>query len=176
HGVSARAHRGPRARGTHVGLGARPTPHPRTGTGVRGAGRGRVPAAHGAARRSAAGSRRAGATGRLDRSGDRGPTGVQPAHRGPETGSDPKALGRGDRTMNPRSPVETLTSAPARRVDEVCDRFEAACREGRWPRIEDYLDQCPDEARGALLHELVQLDEYYRREDYRKRFPELDPA
>ncbi len=77
--------------------------------------------------------------------------------------------------MNPPSSIETLNSAPARYVDEVCDRFEAACREGLWPRIEDYLDRCPDEARGALVHELIQLDEYYRREDYRKRFPELAP-
>ena len=79
--------------------------------------------------------------------------------------------------MNPPpSSVETLRSVPARQVDEVCDRFETACRAGQYPRIEDYLKECPDEARRALLHELIQLDEYYRREDYRRRFPELDPV
>ena len=28
---------------------------------------------------------------------------------------------------------------PSERVDEACDRFEAAWRAGRAPRIEDYL-------------------------------------
>ncbi len=70
--------------------------------------------------------------------------------------------------------VETLPATPARRVDELCDRFETACKEGRWPRIEDFLDECPNEVRWSLLRELIQLDEYYRQADYRKRFPELD--
>lgn len=78
--------------------------------------------------------------------------------------------------MNPTSSVETLPLAPARRMDELCDLFEKACREGQSPRIEDYLDQCPIEARGPLLQELIHLDDYYRREDYRRRFPELDSS
>lgn len=79
--------------------------------------------------------------------------------------------------MNPSpSSVETLHSVPARQVDEVCDRFESACKAGEQPRIEDYLNECPAQVRRALLHYLIQLEEYYRREDYRRRFPELDPS
>ena len=37
----------------------------------------------------------------------------------------------------------------ARRIDEVCRRFEADWREGRQPRIEDYLADVPDEGRPA---------------------------
>ena len=37
----------------------------------------------------------------------------------------------------------------ARRIDEVCRRFEAGWRDGRRPRIEDYLGEVPDE--GAPL-------------------------
>jgi aminoglycoside phosphotransferase (APT) family kinase protein len=38
----------------------------------------------------------------------------------------------------------------ARRIDEVCRRFEADCRAGRQPRVDDYLDDVPEEARPAL--------------------------
>jgi WD40 repeat protein/tRNA A-37 threonylcarbamoyl transferase component Bud32 len=70
----------------------------------------------------------------------------------------------------------------ARRVDEVCDRFEIAWREGRQPRIEDYLGDATEPERSALLRELLLLDIHYRRqrgetpqvEDYGPRFPELD--
>jgi WD40 repeat protein len=73
----------------------------------------------------------------------------------------------------------------ARRVDRACDRFEAACRDGPPPRVEDFLDGFPaGPTRAALLRELVPLEVHYRRtrsepcraEDYRGRFPDLDPA
>ncbi len=38
----------------------------------------------------------------------------------------------------------------ARRIDEVCRRFEADWQEGRQPRIDDYLGDVPDEGRPAL--------------------------
>jgi hypothetical protein len=44
-----------------------------------------------------------------------------------------------------------------RRVDAVCDRFEAALRSGPVPRIELYLAMVPDPARNALLAELLAL-------------------
>lgn len=75
--------------------------------------------------------------------------------------------------MNAPLTAYTLHSSAARWVDEVCDRFEAACQQGSWPRIEGYLDGCPHEARDALVFELIQIEEHYRREDYRKRFPDL---
>jgi eukaryotic-like serine/threonine-protein kinase len=45
----------------------------------------------------------------------------------------------------------------ARRIDEVCRRFEAGCREGRRPRIEDYLVDVSPEGRPALRAELEAL-------------------
>jgi serine/threonine protein kinase/formylglycine-generating enzyme required for sulfatase activity len=68
-------------------------------------------------------------------------------------------------------------------VEQVCDRFEAAWRAGTPPRVEDFLDGWQGPDRAALLRELVALDVYHRRrrgaecraEDYRARFPALDP-
>jgi serine/threonine-protein kinase len=71
----------------------------------------------------------------------------------------------------------------ARRLDRVCNAFEAAWRTGVRPRIEDFLDGWAGSGRSALLRELVLLDAHYRRrdgdlvpEDYRGRFPDFDPA
>ena len=51
----------------------------------------------------------------------------------------------------------TAPSPPtlARRVDEACDRFEAAWKAGRRPRIEDSLAEVPEPGRPALLRELL---------------------
>jgi serine/threonine-protein kinase len=81
---------------------------------------------------------------------------------------------------DPEAPSESL----ARRVDQVCNRFEAAWKAGAPPRLEDFLGDVPGPERAALLGELVPLDVYYRRargeecrpEEYRGRFPDLDPA
>jgi serine/threonine-protein kinase len=72
----------------------------------------------------------------------------------------------------------------ARRLDQVCNRFEQVWRSGPAPRIEDFLYEASGEERAALLRELVLLDIHYRRrnaetprpEDYGSRFPELDAA
>jgi len=66
------------------------------------------------------------------------------------------------------------------RVEEMCDRFEAAWKAGRRPPIEDYLGEVPEAGRTALFHELLVLELTYRRrvgerptpEEYRCRFPE----
>jgi eukaryotic-like serine/threonine-protein kinase len=84
---------------------------------------------------------------------------------------------------------ETVIPVPlARRVNEICDRFEAqwqaAARTGNRPHIETYLAETTEPERSALLRELVLLDADYRRlaaespraEDYASRFPELDPT
>jgi serine/threonine-protein kinase len=77
-----------------------------------------------------------------------------------------------------------LALSARRRVDTVCDRFEAAWGTGVPPRLEDFLGE-PSRPEGpVLLRELVLLDLYYRRqggqecraEDYTARFPDLDPA
>jgi serine/threonine protein kinase len=66
------------------------------------------------------------------------------------------------------------------RIDDVCNRFEAAWKTGP-PRIEDFVEGWHGEDRAALLRELALLDQDYRRkrgeaspsEDYSARFPEL---
>jgi eukaryotic-like serine/threonine-protein kinase len=67
----------------------------------------------------------------------------------------------------------------AHRVDEACDRFEAAWRAGRAPRIEEYLESFGEHERMALLRQLVPLEWELRHkggerpdpEKYRRRFP-----
>jgi tetratricopeptide (TPR) repeat protein len=62
-------------------------------------------------------------------------------------------------------------------------RFEIAWLAGQQPRIEDYLGTAPEPECSTLLRELLLLEIYYRRragedpkpEDYRDRFPALDP-
>ncbi|MDB5337598.1 MAG: hypothetical protein JWN70_3217 [Planctomycetaceae bacterium] len=58
---------------------------------------------------------------------------------------------------------ETHPDLPSDLIDQVCDRFEAAAREGRDPRIEDFLDSFPELNRLALLYELIGLELDLRR-------------
>jgi tetratricopeptide (TPR) repeat protein len=68
-------------------------------------------------------------------------------------------------------------------INEVCNRFELAWQAGPRPRLEDFVGDTPEPARSALLRELIALDLDYRRqagenptaEEYRERFPALDP-
>jgi serine/threonine-protein kinase len=46
----------------------------------------------------------------------------------------------------------------ARRIDEICRRFEADWRDGRQPHIEDYLGEVPEKGRPALRAELEALE------------------
>ncbi len=83
---------------------------------------------------------------------------------------------------------ETLSADQAKRLDEVCDRFEAAWKAagaaGPQPRLEEFLPPGPDGDRPLALRELIHLDVYYRRGrgekpqlgEYRERFPDLDDA
>src|SRR5437762_9944210 len=79
---------------------------------------------------------------------------------------------------------ESLPPSVALRLDGVCNRFETAWRDGRRPRVEEFLGDSAEPERSALLRELIQLDAYHRRrrgegcrpEEYRDRFPALDPT
>lgn len=81
-------------------------------------------------------------------------------------------------------PSETLPSnlEALQRLNEHCNRFEAAWKSGPRPRLEDHLADAPADA--VLLRHLVLLDIDYRRqhgeepraEDYQQRFPVLDPS
>ncbi len=55
----------------------------------------------------------------------------------------------------PSHNLEGLDIDLARRIDEVCRRFEADWRAGRRPRIEDYLVDVTHEGRPALRAELI---------------------
>jgi tetratricopeptide (TPR) repeat protein/tRNA A-37 threonylcarbamoyl transferase component Bud32 len=78
-----------------------------------------------------------------------------------------------------------LSPAQALRVNEVCDRFEAAWKAAGpgepGPRIEDHLADAPEAGRALLLRHLILLDVDYRRlrgekpaaPEYADRFPSL---
>jgi hypothetical protein len=78
--------------------------------------------------------------------------------------------------------VTELVTAQVRRADQECDRFEAAWKAGRRPRVEDHVAAVPESERPALLHELIGLEVDYRRlggehlqaEEFLGRFPGVD--
>jgi serine/threonine-protein kinase len=69
------------------------------------------------------------------------------------------------------------------RVDEICDRFEAAWKAGRRSHIEDFLHEVPESDRATLAADLIAVECGYRRragespqtEEYCGRFPWLAP-
>jgi tRNA A-37 threonylcarbamoyl transferase component Bud32/sugar lactone lactonase YvrE len=77
-----------------------------------------------------------------------------------------------------------LSPSEAARVDEICDRFEAAWKAGGRPRIEDFSSARAEPERSNLLRELIALDVAYRQRtgeaptaaDYLARFPAIGPA
>src|SRR5271157_4946168 len=84
--------------------------------------------------------------------------------------------------MNPEplSRDDALRPEMADRLDQVCDRFEAACLANERPRIEDYLINEPDPEWVLLLSRLLRLELAYRTgrgelptlNEYVERFPE----
>jgi type VI secretion system protein ImpC len=60
----------------------------------------------------------------------------------------------------------SLSSLPpdeARRVDDLCARFEDAWKKGERPRIEDYRPEVPEAVWPVLLRELAAIESAYRR-------------
>ena len=70
------------------------------------------------------------------------------------------------------SSAEGRSIRPSERIDEACDRFEAAWRDGSPPRIEGYLAEALEVDRPALLGELVALERELRR--HRGEWPETE--
>ena len=66
------------------------------------------------------------------------------------------------------------------RVDQVCDRFEAAWSSGQRPLVEEYLTDAPEAERPSLLRELLTLELDLRTkagdiptfDEYLRRLPE----
>ncbi|MBV8487989.1 MAG: serine/threonine protein kinase [Planctomycetaceae bacterium] len=88
--------------------------------------------------------------------------------------------------MSADSPASGLDAAlaQARRIHRVCELFESRFRDGKQPRIEDFLAICCSEDRQSLFHELLALEIELRRErgetllpsDYHPRFAEFHGA
>lgn len=86
----------------------------------------------------------------------------------------------------PNASPDAITASLLRRLDRVCDQFEAAWKKasstGQRPQIAQYLGDMPEPQRSALLRELITLDIDYRRqageqpqaEDYHDWFPARD--
>src|SRR5687768_183487 len=78
------------------------------------------------------------------------------------------------------SPSQPLPIPVVRRVDAVCDQYEADWKAGKQPRIENYLGGSVEPERSALLRALLQLEmdllgRQQLRPDaaaYRARFPQ----
>src|SRR5438445_5303102 len=72
----------------------------------------------------------------------------------------------------------------ARRLDDVCRRFEDAWAAGQQPAIETYVHEAPDLEPAVLLPELIVIEIHYRRQggddpqpaEYHERFPALNAA
>ena len=63
----------------------------------------------------------------------------------------------------------------ARQIDAVCRRFEADWREGRRPRMEEYLVDVSHEGRSALRAELEALERELRPSEETVARPESGP-
>jgi WD40 repeat protein/tRNA A-37 threonylcarbamoyl transferase component Bud32 len=78
------------------------------------------------------------------------------------------------------SAQRSLSTVQSQTIDRLCDRFEAAWKTGRQPRIERYLTHAAPELRAELLRELLALEVEYRgrngeapsAQEYSARFPE----
>ena len=83
--------------------------------------------------------------------------------------------------MNVEQPTgpEHRPDHPALRLDAACDRFDAAWKEGRRPRIEDYLGEATESERPQWLEALLDVELDFRRDagealtpdEYHRRFP-----
>jgi hypothetical protein len=66
--------------------------------------------------------------------------------------------------------MSTPHSSVLERIDQVCDRYEAARLAGQRPRIDDYLREVPEAERSELLRELLRLEQAYLQDDQRRRW------
>lgn len=77
---------------------------------------------------------------------------------------------------------EKLSADQVALVNQFCDQFEQAWREGTTPDIVDHLTSAPESIRKVLLHELVLVDAAYRKRagtaidltSFYRRLPGLD--
>jgi serine/threonine protein kinase/WD40 repeat protein len=85
-------------------------------------------------------------------------------------------------TTRPHASAASLPLTVARQIDDVCGEFEAAWQADTRPDLAAFADRVTGPARTPLLHQLIRLDAYYRRQagetpaadEYAARFPDLD--
>lgn len=76
----------------------------------------------------------------------------------------------------------SLSPTEVRQIERICDRFEAAWKDGQQPRVETYLGTVAEPLRTTLLHQLLPLEWEYRLRagdrphsaEYEARFPGSD--
>lgn len=76
-----------------------------------------------------------------------------------------------------------LSDEILRRIDQACDDFESAWKDGSRPFVDDVLSDFPENARTVLLEELLPIEIAWRHrsgetptaDSYLFRFPNLDP-
>src|SRR5207237_10018054 len=95
--------------------------------------------------------------GRLSQPRNRRYARLQGTHHRTQGKADPNALGRGGCAMKEAQSSGSPASAAqlARRLDQLCDRFEAAWMAGRRPQLERYLGKLPPSMQLELLRELL---------------------
>ena len=87
----------------------------------------------------------------------------------------PRAKDRTNMSDRPSENLGGLEIDLARRIDDVCRRFERDARDGRHPRVEDYLGDVSAEGRAALRAELEALERELRQSDDQVAPPEASP-
>src|SRR5262245_58462592 len=84
-------------------------------------------------------------------------------HHQPEVAADPIRLERGTLLMS--GEIRKAAMLPAqlqRKIDGVCDQFEAAWRSGGRPKLEEYLTVEIPIASETVRYELLRIDIEYR--------------
>ena len=82
--------------------------------------------------------------------------------------------------MSPAAKTLASSAVSMLVVDDLCNRFEAACQKGTKPQLEEYVDAAPEAIRMRLIKELLSLEVYYSKAAppdfiaYAQRFPNID--
>ncbi|HEY7314992.1 MAG TPA: serine/threonine-protein kinase [Gemmataceae bacterium] len=65
---------------------------------------------------------------------------------------------------------DSLSQSALELIDQICDRYEDACRKGERPRVEAFLGSMQEPVRSALLRELLRVLLHYLQADQRQRW------
>src|SRR5262245_47711306 len=106
---------------------------------------------------------------------------MRAADRGSQARADSPSMARRGVAMSTELPggSNVLPIEVVDQIDQICDRYEAACAGGVAPKIEDYLGAVTEPVRSALLREMLASELEWRRgrgerptpEEYAARFP-----